>query len=328
MSDTNARNHLFDVLTTVDPFTQLSCLGSMAFTVSAEAIRRAMKVIPDHPTPETMEAFFNEERNLKIDVAYAGVDEDGVLVPRTSVNDVSTTPGNYYEERRELSALLELRQFILDTADEVAASAKASGSSEERTLLNTMQFMQSQQKFDAVAAARQYTQLMKLGMKNYGQTRAQYVEQERLRAAREAETFAAKGEHAVQFLEGLDHIEGDVGERIWEQLYKRCVAKLIVQRQKKGMSLSWRTDAKQRQDIEADILFIEDAIVALDGEVPAEAIAPPEADEVYAAPEPAQPDMSHLIAMFQAMLQSAQPNVATKPLAAAYRVPGPVTHVQ
>lgn len=328
MSDTNARNHLFDVLTTVDPFTQLSCLGSMAFTVSAEAIRRAMKAIPDHPTPETMEAFFNEERNLKIDVAYAGPDEHGELVPLTSVNDVSTTPGNYYEERRELSALLELRQFILDTADEVATAAKAGGgSSEERTLLNTMQFMQSQQKFDPVAAARQYTQLMKLGMKNYGQTRAQYVEQERLRAAREAETFAAKGEHAVQFLEGLDPIEGDCGEKLWTQLYKRCVAKLIVQRQKKGMSLSWRTDAKQRQETEADILFIEDAIVALDGEVPAEAIAPPEAEEVYAAPAPATNDMSQLIEVLRAAF-APQPNVATKPLAAAYRVPGPVTHIQ
>jgi len=332
MNTINARTHLFDTLATVDQWSQLSCLGSMTFTITAEAIRKAIKLIPDHPTPDTVEAFLNEERNRKLDVEYAGNTlGDGTVrgdrVPLTqSVADVSTTPGNYYEARRELSALLELRQTMLDLSDEVAAAAGADGS--ERTLLNTLQFMLTQLKFDPVAAARQYAQNMKLGMKNYGQTRTQYVEQERLRAARSAEDFVAKGEHAVQFLEGLDLTEGDISDKLMDTLYRRCVAKLIVRRQKIGQTLSWRTDPAQRQQAEADILFIEEAIIALDGDIPAEAVVPPEAevdDIVHQAPAPAF-DMAQAMAAFaQAFAAQAPTTVAGPALSKSYRVPGPVT---
>jgi len=294
-------------LANVDVYSQLACLGSMQYVVSSEAIRRAIKLIPDHPTPETMETFLNEERNLKLDVEYAGRDEHGELVEATKVSDVNTTPGNYYEERRTLAALLELRQTFLDMSDELGAST-GSAQTEERTLLNTMEFMMTQKKADPAHYARQYTQNMRLGMKNYGQTRTQYVEQEMLRAARDAEVFATKGEHAVQFLEGLDPIENPVDERIMDSLAKRCVAKLIARRVKIGQSLSWRADPEQRNEAEADILFIEKAIVELDGEVPVEAATPPEVDENGVLIAHAQPTVAsgELMAQFLAFVASQQ----------------------
>jgi hypothetical protein len=308
------KHTILAALANVDVYSQLSCLGSMQYVVTSEAIRQAIKIIPDHPTPETMEAFLNEERNLKLDVEYAGRDEHGELVGATTVNDVSTTPGNYYEERRALAALLDLRQTFLDASDELGASIGGE-QLEERTLFNTLQFMATQKKANPAYYARQYTQNMRLGMKNYGQTRPQYVEQEMLRAARDAEVFAAKGEHAVQFLEGLDPIEGPLDERLMDNLAKRCVAKLIARRIKIGQSLSWRTDPEQRSEAEADILFIETAIVDLDGEVPVEAATPPEvdADGVTEAPVAGGELMQQFIA-FVASQQKQDP-----------KAPGPVT---
>lgn len=299
----------------LDVYTQLSCLGSMQYVVSSEAIRQAIKIIPDHPTPDTMEAFLNEERNLKLDVEYAGRDEHGDLVEATKVSDVNTTPGNYYEERRTLAALLDLRQDILDMSDELGASIGGE-QMEERTLLNTMQFMLTQKKADPAYYARQYTQMMRNGGKNYGQTRSQYVAQEMERAAKDAEIFAAKGEHAVQFLEGLDPIEGPVADRIMDSLAKRCVTKLIARRIKIGQSLSWRADPEQRAEAEADILCIEAAIVELDGDVPQEAPTPPEVDEdgVVAAPVAG----GELMQQFMAF-------VASQAIKQDPKAPGPVT---
>lgn len=310
------KHTIIAALANVDVYSQLSCLGSMQYVVTSEAIRRAIKIIPDHPTPETMEAFLNEERNLKLDVEYAGYDENGDHVEATKVSDVNTTPGNYYEERRTLAALLDLRQTFLDLSDELGAST-GSEQTEERTLLNTMEFMLTQKKADPAYYARQYTANMRLGMKNYGQTRSQYVEQEMLRAARDAEVFAAKGEHAVQFLEGLDPIEGPVDERIMDSLAKRCVAKLIARRIKIGQSLNWRTDPEQRNEAEADILFIEKAIVELDGEVPMEAATPPEVDEdgVTSAPVAGGELMQQFLAFVATQKQDP-------------RAPGPVTIIK
>lgn len=316
------KNQIFAALANVDVYSQLACLGSMQYVVSSEAIRQAIKIIPDHPTPETIDAFLNEERNMKVDIKLTSLrdlgdalgTEDGERVPLMSVNDVNTTPGNYYEERRTLAALLDLRQDILDMSDELGASIGGE-QMEERTLLNTMQFMLTQKKADPAYYARQYTNNMRLGMKNYGQTRSQYVAQEMERAAKDAEVFAAKGEHAVQFLEGLDPIEGPVSDRIMESLAKRCVSKLIARRIKVGQSLSWRTDPEQRADAEADILFIETAIVALDGDVPMEAATPPEVDEdgVTSAPVAG----GELMQQFMAMIAAATKQDP--------KAPGPVT---
>lgn len=311
------KHEIFKTLQPLDVYTQLACLGSMQYVVTSEAIRQAIKIIPDHPTPETMEAFFNEERNLKLDIEYAGRDEHGELVPTTRVSDVNTTPGNYYEERRTLAALLDLRRDILDKSDELGAST-GSEQTEERTLLNTMQFMLTQKKADPAYYARQYTTNMRLGMKNYGQTRSEFVAQEMQRAARDAEIFAAKGEHAVQFLEGLDPIEGPIDERVINALVKRCVAKLIARRIKIGQSLNWRTDPEQRAEAEADIMCIEAAIVEFGEEVPKEAIAPPEVDEdgVTSAPV-AGGEMMNMVAAMLAALQAQQKQNP--------RAPGPVT---
>lgn len=317
------KHDIFNALQPLDVYTQLSCLGSMQYVVTSEAIRRAIKLIPDHPTTETMEAFLNEERNLKVDVSYTKLrelgehwgTELGERVPLQSAQgDVGTTPGNYLEERRTLSALLDLRQDMLDMSDELGAST-GNAPLEERSLLNTMQFMMTQKKPDPAYYARQYTTNMRLGMKNYGQTRAQYVQQEMERAARDLEVFAAKGEFAVQFLEGLDHIEGPIDERIIDSLAKRCVTKLIARRIKIGQSLSWRADPEQRAEAEGDILFIENAIVALGGEVPAEAVTPPEADEdgVTAAPVAGGDLMQQLLALMAAQLKQDP------------KAPGPVT---
>lgn len=316
------KHEIFAVLKPLDVYTQLACLGSMQYVVSSEAIRQAVKIIPDHPTPETMEAFFNEERNLKLDVAYANnLLGDGTArgepAELTGVNDVNTTPGNYFEERRTLAALLDLRQDILDMSDELGAST-GSEQTEERTLLNTMQFMLTQKKADPAYYARQYTTNMRLGMKNYGQTRSEFVAQEMQRAARDAEIFAAKGEHAVQFLEGLDPLEGPIADRVMESLVKRCVAKMIARRIKIGQSLNWRNDPEQRAEAEADIMCIEAAIVEFGEEVPKEAIAPPEVDEdgVTSAPV-AGGEMMNMVAAMLAALQAQQKQDP--------RAPGPVT---
>lgn len=321
------KHAIFAALQPLDVYTQLSCLGSMQYVVTSEAIRLAMKVIPDHPTTENIDAFLNEERNLKVDVKFTDLRELGEhwgaelgdrVALMSAAGDVGTTPGNYLEERRTLSALLDLRQDMLDMSEELA-STTGGEPMEERTLLNTMQFMLAQKKADPAFYARQYTQNMRLGMKNYGQTRAEYVKQEMDRAARDAETFAAKGEFAVQFLEGLDTIEGPVDDRIMDSLAKRCVAKLIARRIKIGQALSWRTDPQQRADAEGDILFIEKAIVALDGEVPAEAVTPPEVDEdgVTAAPAAGGELMQQFIAFMAAQQGKQDP-----------KAPGPVTIIK
>jgi hypothetical protein len=313
------RNEIFAVIEPLDVYTQLACLGSMQYGVSSEAIRRAIKLIPDHPTAETIEAFLNEERNNKVDVTYTKLRalgeqwgaEVGERVPLQNDGDVHTTPGNQYDARRELSALLDLRRDIADRSDELGATAGGE-QMEERTLLNTMQFMLSQKKPDPAYFARQYTNNMRLGIKNYGQTRAQFVQQEMERAATDLDTFLAKGEHAVQFLEGLDLIEGAIDERLMESLARRCVNKLIARRIKIGQSLSWRADMERRLEAQSDILFIEKAIEALGGEVPAECVAEPEVD----APSPA-PATSDLLAQFAAFIASQQKQDP--------KAPGPVT---
>jgi hypothetical protein len=311
------KHEIFKTLQPLDVYTQLACLGSMQYVVTSEAIRQAVKIIPDHPTAETMEAFFNEERNLKLDVEYAGRDEHGELVSATRISDVSTTPGNYYEQRRTLAALLDLRRDILDMSDELGAST-GSEQTEERTLLNTMQFMLTQKKADPAYYARQYTTNMRLGMKNYGQTRSEFVAQEMQRAARDAEIFAAKGEHAVQFLEGLDPLEGPIDERVINALIKRCVAKLIARRIKIGQSLNWRNDPEQRAEAEADVMCIEAAIVEFGEEVPKEAIAPPEVDEdgVTSAPVAGGEVLAQLAALLAAQTKQDP------------RTPGPVTIIK
>lgn len=285
------KHHILNTLKTTDAFTQLSALGALQFALSAEAIRQAMKIVPDHPTPETMEAFFNEERNLKFDVRYTELrdlgdglgSEVGERVPlMDETADVATTPGNYREERRTLSALLDFRNDVMDALEDAASALPDPG--EERTLENTLQFMIDSQRPDPAQFAAQYTRNMRLGMKNYGQTRAQYVEQEMKRALEQREVMIAKGEYAVRFLEGLDAREGPIDEAFLERLAARCVAKLIARRMKIGQSLAWRTDPDQRQDAEADILFIEKAVEALGGEVPAEVPLSEEAVEQSEAP--------------------------------------------
>lgn len=330
-TNTTQRSTLFDTLSTVDAYTQMSCLGSMVFTVTTDAIRRAIRLTPDHPTLETVEKFLNEERNLKVDQEYAdNTLGDGTIRGQLQPlkDELSNVPGNYIEERRQLQALLELRRFMLDTLEEVAANTSSGGSNDERTLSNTLEFMVSSQKFDPVAAARQYSQLMKLGAKNYGQTRAQYVEAERLRAARELDNLMVKGEHAVRFLESLDPVEGPIDDMTWERIYKRCIAKLINQRMKKGMSLAWRTDPKQIQDVEADLLFIESAIVALGGEVPPEAATPAEAveEEVHeVVQQPTTMDVQAAMMQFMEMFATAQQkNVAGPSRYQRVRGPGAV----
>ena len=312
----NRETNLFDTLSNVDAWSQLRCLGSMQFTVTAEAIRLAMKIIPDHPTPDTIEAFLNEERNLKVDVEFANNDECAVRGQLTGVDDVIDAPGSYYEERRTLSALLALRQDFLDRADELASNVSNSSPQEERTLLNTMDWMRKQKKTDPAVFARDYNTMMKLGGKNYGQTREQYVQEQLLRQARDADVFAAKGEFAVQFLEGLDLIPGPLDDRIWDALERRCVVKLIESRMKIGMGLNYRTTPEKRAEAEADITFIEGAIEALGGTVPGEAVTPPEAPVETA---PAAPiDTAALLAQLLAAMA-----VAAKPQDP--RAPGPVT---
>lgn len=333
------KHELFNTITNtnLDVYSQLSCLGSMVYVATSEAIRQAMKIIPDHPTPETMEAFFNEERNLKVDVEYADNKlGDGTLRGQLQAlmdaeADVGTTPGNYREERRTIAALLDLRQDMLDMSEELSASLGGEAQ-EERTIGNTLMFMLTGNQPSAAYYASQYTAMMRAGAKNYGQTRAEYVKQQLERAAKERESYIAKGEHAVQFLEGLDPLEGPIDERVIASLAKRCVAKLIDRRVKVGQSLSWRATPEARAEAEADIICIEAAIVALGGEVPQEAVTPPEvdADGVTEAPVVVQAaptiDAAAILAQLVAMLQP-QSNVATKPLAPAYRVPGPVTVV-
>lgn len=314
------KHTILEVIATVDMYSQLSCLGSMQYTVTAEAIRGAMKLIPNDPTPESIELFLNEERNLKLDVEYAGRDEHGDLVNKTRVHDVETTPGNYFEARRELQALLDLRQDLLDMSEELTAGMEQG---EERTLLNTLRFMETQQVIDPIAYKRAYINNKRLGLKNYGQSMADYVAQETTRAAENVARFAAKGEYAVQFLEGLDAREGDIPERLIENLAKRCVAKLITRRIKIGQSLSWRTDLEQRLEAEGDMTFIEQAIVALGGVVPEEAVVPDEVIEDV-PPAAATPDMNALLAMMAKAMVEAQHEAKRQgpSLQSEYRKPG------
>ena len=306
---------IIETLETTDQWTQLSCLGSMHYAVSAEVIRRAAKLMPNHNIPGAIEEFLNEERNLKLDATHAGPDENGELVALTTSADVATTPGNYLDQRRELQALLALRIDLSDRSDMLAANAGAQENSSDRSLTNTLAFM-TQRRADAVFFARQYTTNMRLGVKNYGQTRAQYVEQEMIRAARDSDDLLAKGEIAIQYLEGLDPRDGEISERVVEQMAKRCVAKLIARRIKLGQSLSWRTNIDERSSIEADIQFIEEAIEELGGDIPPEAIALPEAMEEVVQQVPTGIDYEKLARTMQEIAIGFKPNP---------KAPGPVT---
>lgn len=312
------KHDILNTLATVDLYSQLSCLGSMQYVCTAEAINRAIKLMPD--TSAGVDAFLNEERNLKLDLQYVGPDEHGELVQATHVHDVETTPGNYYEQRRELMALLDLRQVFLDLSETLSDGLERKDD-QDRSLLSTMNFMMSTHKVEPVRYARQYILNKRLGIKNYGQTQAEYVQQECARAAEQHERFAAKGEIAVQYLEGLDLIEGPIPERTMETLAKRCIAKLIARRIKIGQSLSWRTDPVQREEAEADILFIEEAIQALGGEVPAEAIVPEELEPQVVAAPTVDPDY---IAFMKFKEQQTR-NIGGRPYAQTTREPGPVT---
>jgi len=331
----NHRNHLFTVLNNVDDYSALACLGSAQFIVTSEAIRQAVRLIPDDPTPDTIEAFLNEERNLKVDVKFANNDDCAVRAPLTGKEDVVDAPATHYEQRRTLSALLDLRRDLADQIEEHAALI--SGDGRDRTLTDTMEFMRdSMYKIDPQQFARQYRTNMRLGQRNYGQTIQQYVESETQRALRDKERFAAKCEYAVQFLEGLDLIEGPVADRIWESIHRRCVAKLLERRITVGRNLSWRTDPDVRANIESDLAMIEDAIVQFGGEVPPDAVLAPadlvEEPVVLKQPEPvpqAQAQqavtMEMMMQMMQLMLQSQKPAVAGESRTKSYRVPGEVT---
>lgn len=319
------KHTILNTIQTVDMYSQLSCLGSMQYVVTAEAIRGAMKLIPDNPTPESIEAFLNEERNLKLDIEYADNKlgdgtERGDKESLTSQHDVKTTPGNYFEARRELQALLDLRQDLLDMSEDLTAGMEQQ---EERTLLNTLKFMETQQVIDPMLYKRTYINNKRLGLKNYGQTMAEYVTQETTRAMESMARFVAKGEYAVQFLEGLDPLEGEIPERIIESMAKRCVAKLIARRIKIGQTLSWRTDIEQRLEAEGDMTFIEQAIVALGGEVPEEAIVP---DEVIENVRPVAPamDMNAMMQMMAKAVVDAQHEAKRQgpSLQSEYRKPG------
>ena len=275
------KHTILNTLSTVDLYTQLSCLGSMQYICAAEAINRAIKLMPS--TVEGVDAFLNEERNLKLDIEYTSNDLDPNREMITKEHDVETTPGTYHEQRRELMALLDLRQTFLDLSEELSDGLEQQDG-QERTLLNTMQFMMNNIKIDPARYKKQYINNKRLGIKNYGQTLAQFVDQETKRALEHREQFSAKGEIAVQFLEGLDTREGPISERIMESLADRCIAKLIARRIKIGQSLSWRSDIEQRAEAEADILFIEHAIEALGGEVPSEAIVPDEVEDTITQP--------------------------------------------
>jgi len=317
------KHDILNTLSTVDLYTQLSCLGSMQYVCTAEAINRAIKLMPG--TAEGVDAFLNEERNLKLDIEYAdnhlgdGTTR-GERVELESTHDVETTPGTYYEQRRELMALLDLRQTFLDLSEELSAGLEQQPG-QERTLFNTMEFMMSNHKVEPIKYARQYIMNKRLGIKNYGQTQAQYVNQETKRAMEQHAQFAAKGEIAVQYLEGLDTREGPLPERIMETLAKRCIGKLIARRIKIGQSLSWRTDPEQRDTAEADILFIEEAIIALGGEIPAEAIVP---DELPVEQVTASTPDTDFTAFMQWKEEQAL-KVPGKPYAQSSREPGPVT---
>ena len=308
-----------------DMYSQLSCLGSMQYVVTAEAIRGAMKLIPNDPTPESIELFLNEERNLKLDIEYADNKlGDGTTrgdrVGTTSVHDVETTPGNYYEARRELQALLDLRQDLLDISEELSAGMEQG---DARTLFNTLKFMEMQQVIDPMLYKRTYINNKRLGLKNYGQTMTEYVVQETARAAESMARFVAKGEYAVQFLEGLDPHEGEIPERIIESMAKRCVAKLIIRRIKIGQTLSWRTDIEQRLEAEGDMTFIEKAIVALGGVVPEEAVVPDEVIDVQ--PTQSTHDLTAQFDQFKAWQEMQAMKVPGPSIQKQNMVPGPCT---
>jgi hypothetical protein len=324
------KHDILNTLSTVDLYSQLACLGSMQYVCASECINRAIKLMPS--TSEGLDAFLNEERNLKLDIEYAGNtlgdgSARGEMEGLTSAHDVETTPGNYYEQRRELMALLDLRQTFLDLSEELVEGLEQRAV-HERSLLNTMQFMLSNIKADPLRYKRQYVNNKRLGLKNYGQTMAQYVDQETKRALELREQFIAKGEIAVQYLEGLDTREGPISERIMESLAARCVAKLIARRIKIGQSLSWRTDVEQRADAEADILFIEKAIEALGGEVPPEAVVPDEVEEEIVQPalqqqqQHANVDLDAFIAILQEQRDAQALKHPGKPYAETARQPG------
>lgn len=307
------RHDIINALSTVDDYTQLSCLGSMVYTVTSQAIRQAVKLMPE-PSDNT-EAFLNEERNLKLDEIETELRdlgdglgaEIGEVAKLTTAGDVATTPGNYLEQRRELQALLDLRRDLLDMSESISASL-GGDQREERTIYNTMTFMAQNMQPDAKRISEQYTTLMRLGAKNYGQTRAQFVETEMKRAAEQYERFLAKCEIAVQYLEGLEPHEGPIDPELIDKLAQKCVDKLIARRVKIGLSLTWRSSKEQREQGETDILFIEKAIEALGGEVPAEVPVEPETTQTM-------PDLQQMVAAFMAALNTQQDPKA----------PGPVT---
>jgi hypothetical protein len=140
--------------------------------------------------------------------------------------------------------------------------------------------MKQQKAPDKVRFARQYVAWLKSGAKNFGVTQVQYVENEMRRAVRSAAEFEAKGELAVQFVEGLDALEGPINEELMDTLTTRCIDKLQERLVKISISTTWRSKTSELADAHADMMFIQEAIKQLGGTIPDEAPIPRDEPEV------------------------------------------------
>jgi hypothetical protein len=115
---------------------------------------------------------------------------------------------------------------------------------------------------------REYKERVRLGMKP-GMTIREFTEMEYAVALQRHAVLMAKGEHAVQLLEGIDISDGDLPEWIHEAINQKVLQKLEERWRKAELRRTNPRISKQERDLAgANQKLIEDTITQLGGEIP------------------------------------------------------------
>lgn len=201
-------------LSNLDTYTQLSVLGSWAFTANAAAINAAMKYIPDAPVDNGIEQFTQYEAARRSLIAEA---------------DKSYVPA-----------------FIALSRDLAGSIYEADG--QARDLDSTLQFMMERAPVRSTFEA-EYDNRVRLGMKP-GMSKKQFADFEFERAMKAHNELVAKGEHAVRLCDTItiadDRGYSDLPDWVAESFYNKFIEKLHNRWEKLEMT---RTNPRRRKEI-------------------------------------------------------------------------------
>lgn len=230
-------NEMFTTLNGLDVYTQLSVLGSWAYTINSACINAAMRYVPEAPDSSGIDGFNRYE------AARASAIKDA--------------------DESRLPALLQLQADIDTAIGELDGEA--------RGVADTFRFLSNRQPTREQFVA-EYTNRQRQGCKP-NMTVRQFVDFEFERAMQQHDKLVACGDDAVRICETLqfNHNRGynDLPEWIVETFERKLVDKL----QARWLKLELvRSDPRRRKEIRdaatADQLMIAEVLAKYDAEPP------------------------------------------------------------